>query len=110
MPFRRHLRVFEPGERRHTDVPARGGNRDVNCRSSLCTGSATGSAADSKTACWGFESLPVCHFLERSLPGGTAYALSSELSVLVTSRFESGGRDHLTNAGVAEKVNATLKR
>ena len=50
------------------------------------------------------------HLLERSLPGGTAYALSSELSVLATSRFESGGRDQLTFAGVAEKVNATLKR
>ena len=45
-----------------------------------------------------------------SLPGGMAYALRSERSVLATSRFESGGRDQLHDAGVAEKVNATLKR
>jgi hypothetical protein len=60
---------------------------------SLCTGSATGSAAVSKAARWGFESLPVCQLSECSLPGGMAYALRSERSVLVTSRFESGGRD-----------------
>jgi hypothetical protein len=35
----------------------------------------------------------VCQLSGCSLPGGMAYALRSERSVLVTSRFESGGRD-----------------
>ena len=37
-----------------------------------------------------------------SLPGGMAYALRSERSVLATSRFESGGRDQLVNRAMGE--------
>ena len=46
-----------------------------------CTGSSIGRVAVSKTACWGFESLPVCHFLDDPFLAELVDALGSELSV-----------------------------
>lgn len=79
---------------------------------SLCTGSATGSAAVSKTACWGFESLPVCHFhddpfLAERQTRWAQNSVSQDIPVRIRGK---GPTDRRGRSGKGKRDPKTLKR
>jgi hypothetical protein len=80
-------------------------------RSSPCTGTSTGRVAVSKTASWGFESLPVCQmFLLPSWRNGIRAALRTQCPRDVPIRVR--GKDQLRcgRSGKGKRDPETFKR